>query len=88
MSGLNKIFRELQNIVGLSSEFAKVLNEKPLLDFLRLKNLKDHIVRSKLRREGNPEGTFRCNKKRCYVVTLLDRGIRLRVPLLVGPTIC
>lgn len=58
----------------MSSEFAKVFNEKPLLNFLRLKNLKDDIVRSKLRKEGNREGMFRCNKKRCYICNFIKQG--------------
>ena len=66
MSSLNQIFRQLQDIVGLSLEFAKVLKEKPLLSFRRPKNLKDHLVRSKLRREGNRENrVVKCNEKGC-----------------------
>ena len=72
MSCLNQIFKQLQDIVGLSPEFAKVLKEKPLLNFRRPKNLKDHLVRSTLRREGNREnGMVKCNNKGCQVCNFI-----------------
>ena len=40
ISCLNQTFKQLQDIVGLSPPFAKVLKEKPLLSFRRPKNLK------------------------------------------------
>ena len=43
------ILHELQSIVGLSQDFLKVLPEKPIISFRRPRNLKDHLVRSKLR---------------------------------------
>ena len=79
MGCLNQIFEQLQGIVGFSSEFAKVLKEKPLLSFRRPKNLKDHLVRSKLRREGNREnGMVKCNKKRCQVCNFIRQGDKFR----------
>ena len=65
--------------MGFSSEFAKVLKEKPLLSFRRPKNLKDHLVRSKLCREGNQEnGMVKCNKKRCQVCNFIRQGDKFR----------
>ena len=79
MGCLNQIFEQLQGIVSISSEFAKVLKEKPLLSFRRPKNLKDHLVRSKLRREGNREnGMVKCNKKRCQVCNFIRQGDKFR----------
>ena len=79
MSFLNQIFKQLHGIVGLSPEFARVLKEKPLPSFHRLKNLKDHLVRSKLRREGNREnGMVKCNKKRCQVCNFIRQGNKFK----------
>ena len=70
MSSLNQIFKQLQGIVGLSPEFARVLKEKPLLSFRRPKNLKDHLVRSKLRR--NWENCMaECKKKMSHVCNFI-----------------
>ena len=79
MSCLDEIFKQLQDIVGLSSKFAKVLKNKPLLSFCRPKNLKDHLVRSKLRGEGNREnGMVKCNKKRCQVCNFIRPGDKFK----------
>ena len=79
MSCSNQIFQQLQGIVGLSAEFATVLKEKPLLNFCRPKNLKDHLVRSKLCREGNREnGMVKCNRKRCQVCNFIRQGNKFR----------
>jgi hypothetical protein len=48
---LNNIFRELQVIVSWSEKFFSIMREPPMVCFRRSKNLKDHLVRSKLRRE-------------------------------------
>ena len=70
MSCLNQIFKQLQGIVGLSPEFAKVLKKNLCLVSVGLRTLK--IVRSKLRREGNREnGMVKCNKKRCQVCNFI-----------------
>ena len=75
MNCLSQIFRELQALVGLSAEFAKVLKESPLLSFRRPRNLKDHLVRSKLRRVDNrTNGMVKCNKKRCQVCNYISPG--------------
>ena len=42
------IFRELQNIVGLSGDFLSVMPEPPMICFRRSKSLEDHLVRAKL----------------------------------------
>ena len=54
LSALYGIFRELQQIVGLSDSFLRsdsVMPEPPMISFRRCKNLKDHLVRSKLSKE-------------------------------------
>ena len=47
-SSLNGTLQKMQSIVEMSSDFFKVVPEKPLLSFRRPRNLKDHLVRSKL----------------------------------------
>ena len=48
---LYNIFRELQVIVSWSERFLSIMPEQPMGCFRRSKNLKDHLVRSKLGRE-------------------------------------
>jgi hypothetical protein len=48
---LYNIFRELQVIVSWSERFLSIMPELPMVCFRRSINLKDHLVRSKLRGE-------------------------------------
>ena len=77
-SGIKRIIgilHELQSIVGLSEDFLKVLPEKPLLSFRRPRNLKDHLVRSKLRNlEYSDKGMNKCGKTRCQVCNYIIIG--------------
>ena len=69
------ILHELHSIVGLSENFLKVLPEKPLLSFRRPRNLKDHLVRSKLRNlEYSDRGMNKCGKRRCQVCNYIITG--------------
>ena len=66
-------------MVGLSADFAKVLKESPLLSFRRPKNLKDHLVRSKLRKvDKGTNGMFKCGKKRCQVCNYISLGNKVK----------
>ena len=71
LSALYGIFRELQQIVGLSDSFLSVMPEPPMISFRRCKNLKDHLVRSKLSKEKDRidavGGMFKCGSKKCKV---------------------
>ena len=78
MSCLNQIFKQLQNIVSFLSEFARVLKEKPLFSFRMPKNLKDHLVRSKLCREGNGKNGMVKYKKGCQVCNFIRQGDKFR----------
>jgi hypothetical protein len=63
---LYNILRELQVIVSWSERFLSIMPEPPMVCFRRSKNLKDHLVRSKLRREEETVvGMLKCGKKRC-----------------------
>ena len=60
MSCSHQMFRKIQNIVVLSSEFAKVLKGKPFW------------VRSKLRKKGDQENSMvQCGMKRCQVCNFI-----------------
>ena len=55
------IFRELQNIIGLSSKFLSVMPEPPMVCFRRSKNLKDNLVRARLYKlEVAARGMVKC----------------------------
>jgi hypothetical protein len=57
------IFRELQNIVGLSGKFLSVMPEPPMVCFRRSKNLKDHLVRARLQKlEVAAKGMVKCGR--------------------------
>ena len=65
---LYNIFRELQVIVSWSERFLSIMPEPPMVCFRRSENLKDHLVRSKLRREEKSVvGMFKCGKKKCKI---------------------
>jgi hypothetical protein len=65
---LYNIFRELQVIVSCSERFLSIMPESPMVCFRRSRNHKDHLVRSKLRREEQTVvGMFKCGKKRCKI---------------------
>ena len=65
---LYNIFRELQVIVNWSERFLSIIPEPPMVCFRRSKNLKDHLVRSKSRREEETiVGMFKCGKKKCKI---------------------
>ena len=68
LSALYGIFRELQQIVGLSDSFLSVMPEPPMISFRKCKNLKDHLVRSKLSKEKDAVGgMFKCGSRKCKV---------------------
>ena len=65
---LYNIFRELQVIVSWSERFLSIMPEPPMVCSRRSENLKDHLVRSKLRREEESAvGMFKCGKKKCKI---------------------
>ena len=74
---LYEIFRELQGIVAWSERFLYIMPEPPMVCFRRTKNLKDHLVRAKLRKEEEAVvGMFKCGKNRgkiCDNVTVGDK---------------
>ena len=68
LRALYNIFRELHVIVSWSERFLRIMPEPPMVCFRRAKNLKDHLVRSKLRgEEETVVGMFKCGKKKCKI---------------------
>jgi hypothetical protein len=62
------IFRELQNIAGLSSKFLGIMPEPHMVCFRRSKKLKDHLVRARLHKlEVAARGMVKCGGKKCKV---------------------
>ena len=74
---LYEIFRELQGIVGWSERFLQIMPEPRMVCFRCTKNLKDHLVRAKLRRkEEAVVGMLKCGRNRCKIcdnVTVGDK---------------
>ena len=65
---LHGIFKELQSVVNLSAVLSKIIPKEPMICYRRPKNLKDHLVRAKLRRMDEVVvGTFKCEGKKCKV---------------------
>lgn len=75
LQDLHGIFMELQQIVGWSDSFLKIMPDLPMICFRRAKNLKDHLVRSKLPKEQDEiGGMFKCGNKRCKVCQNVIEG--------------
>ena len=47
------IFQELQSVFNRSDVLSKIIPKQPLICYRRPKNLKDHLVRAKLRKIEN-----------------------------------
>ena len=55
-------------MVNLSAVLSKIIPKEPMICYHRPKNLKDHLVRAKLRRMDEVVvGMFKCEDKRCKV---------------------
>ena len=74
------IFKELQSVVNLSAVLGKIIPKEPMICYRRPKNLKDHLVRAKLRRMDEVVvGCLNAKVKgvKCAIQLLLE--IRLEV---------
>lgn len=79
LQDLYGIFKELQQIVGWSGSFLSIMPDLPRICFRRAKNLKDHLVRSKLPNElDEVGGMFRCGNKRCKVCQNVIEGSKFK----------
>ena len=63
----------------LFSRFLQIMPEPPMVCFRRTKNLKDHLVRAKLRREEEAVvGMFKCGKNRCKICDSVTVGDKFK----------
>ena len=68
LRGLYGIFKELQSMVNCSADLGKITLKGPLIRYQRPKNLKDHLVRAKLREmEDVVAGMYKCGGERYKV---------------------
>ena len=75
LSGVNNIIDSLWPILHASGEMKDLFKEKPIVAFRRPRNLKDELVRSKLKRENNiVKGMYKCGKSRCQICKYVDEG--------------
>ena len=82
---LYNIFRELQVIVSWYERFLSIMPEPPMVCSRRSENLKDHLIRSKLRREEESAvGMFKCGKKKCKICDNVIIGAILLKTMLRG----
>ena len=79
LRALYDIFRELQVIVSWSERFLHIMSEPPMVCFRRTKNLKHHLVRSKLRgEEETVVGMFKCGKRKCKICDNVVTGDKFK----------
>ena len=75
ISGVSKVIDSLWPVFRASDDMRKISEEKPMLSFKRPRNLKDVLVKSKLRvdKEG-VVGMKRCGKSRCQISQYANEG--------------
>ena len=72
-SGLSKIIESLWPILYASEDMKKVFVEILMVAYRRPPNLKDCLVRSKVKRENNNAKSMRkCGKSRCQICKFVD----------------
>ena len=62
--------RELQPVLGSSDRCKQAVKDLPVMAFRRPKNLKDYLVRAKLKPANSEErvrGTVKCGNQRCMI---------------------
>ena len=67
LPNLHGIIRKYFNILHSSERCKRAIPELPIVAFRRPKNLRDRLVRAKLKSEqSKPRGFFKCNDNRCF----------------------
>ena len=75
LSGIGKVVNSLWPILHTSDDMKSVLGEKPIVSFRRLRNLKDELVRAKLKDERVISvGMKKCGKSRCKVCGFVEES--------------
>ena len=59
---------------------AEIFPDKPLCAFRRDKNLRDQLVRAKVRDTVQPSGTFACGKSRCNTCKFVCPSVKIKGP--------
>ena len=68
LSGIGRVIESLLPILHASGDVKKVFPDKPMETYKRPRNLKDELVRAKVRRENDSEkGIKKCGKPRCQI---------------------
>ena len=75
LSGIGNIVKSLWWILQVSNDMREIFDDVPRVAFRRSRNLRDEIVRSKLRNKGNTcKGMKKCGKSRCKICDLVEEG--------------
>ena len=68
LSGIDSIVNAMWPVLQSSEDMKRAFLEKPIIAYKRPRNLKDLIVRSKLKFEGEGEtGMRKCRHQRCQI---------------------
>ena len=80
LPNINKILQKKQPILNSTARLQKIYKETPVVAYRRSPNLRDLLVRAKLKNPANsatnqPHGTFRCNSKHgCLTCPHIEDG--------------
>ena len=75
LSEIGKILISLWPVMHASGIMKEIFSEKPLTSCKKPKNLKNELVRSRIKdRESKNQGMRKCGKKRCQICTFVDEG--------------
>ena len=72
--GVGKIIHSLWPILHASEDMRSIIEEKPMIVYRRPKNLKDNLVRSKLKGGSGDKGMRKCGKSRCQIYNFVEEG--------------
>ena len=73
--GVSKVIDSLWPVLHTSDDMRKIFEEKPILSFKQPRNLKDVLVKSKLRvNKESVVGIKQCGKSRCQICRYVNEG--------------
>ena len=75
LSGISRIIESLLPILHASEDMKKVFPDKPMVAYRKPRNLKDKLVRAKVRKENDEEKDMKkYGKPRCQICGFVDEG--------------
>ena len=75
LSGIGNIIESLWPILHVLEGMKKVFERKIMVAYGKLRNIKDEIVRSKVKRVNNDnKGMRKCDKSRCQICKYVKEG--------------